>query len=65
MGLLRATYPIAPHNFLGTDAVKANRIDSLAPEEVVEVLIKNGADVNIVDKKGYTALHYAAKTGNL
>lgn len=32
---------------------------------VVELLIQNGADINIADEHGQTPLHFAAKRGNL
>lgn len=34
-------------------------------DEIVELLIKNGADVNIPNKNGQTALNWAASTGNI
>lgn len=33
-------------------------------EELIEVLIKNGANCNYVDENGKAALHYAIQTGN-
>lgn len=33
--------------------------------ETIEILIKSGASVNIVNKNGDTALHYAAKRNDL
>lgn len=32
---------------------------------MVKLLLKNGIDINIVDKNGDTALHYAIKKGKL
>ncbi|MDP0589958.1 MAG: ankyrin repeat domain-containing protein [Candidatus Endonucleobacter bathymodioli] len=31
---------------------------------IISMLLRNGADINIIDKKGNTALHYASKYGN-
>ncbi|MFC1566796.1 protein kinase [bacterium] len=36
---------------------------SLGKNEIVQMLLDNGADVNIQDSNGYTALHYAASLG--
>lgn len=35
----------------------------LGQEDVVDALIRNGADVNIAEKDGYTPLHVAAFNG--
>lgn len=42
-----------------------NKLSCLVTEKNVELLIKNGTDVNIADKHGTTALMAAAKIGNL
>lgn len=34
-------------------------------ENIVKLLIENGADVNVTDKFGYSSLHYAIKGGNV
>ena len=34
-------------------------------ERIIRLLVESGIDINAVDKTGQTALHYAAKTGNL
>lgn len=37
---------------------------SQSSQEMVTLLVANGADVNATDKYGYTALHWAAKNGD-
>lgn len=42
--------------------IKSHDID-LGEVKVAEVLIKNGANINIATKSGWTSLHEAAKYG--
>lgn len=42
-----------------------NLIFRVGFENIVRILIENGADANVSDQFGYTSLHYAAKGGNI
>lgn len=37
----------------------------LGNERIVTLLVRNGANIDIVDADGFTALEYAVKKGNL
>lgn len=41
-----------------------NQIIYLGHTDTVELLVDNGADVNLADKNGLTSLHLAVRSGN-
>ena len=49
--------PVSWHNY--SQAVQCQQ------EECTSILLEHGADPNLVDVKGYTALHYAAFGPNI
>jgi uncharacterized protein len=48
----------------GGGARRGARVAASNPMAAIQLLIERGADVNAVNSRGMTAMHYAARTGN-
>lgn len=61
--LFRIVYSLIRSKYLTSEKRSLNFLIKIGSKEVIEILIKHGADVNSRDEFGYTALSIAAIQG--